>query len=79
MKKITLGAVLFGALFLISGCGSVSGQVADKRAIGDPGRKTFQIQVEDEQAIGQHTVWVTVPERVWDRCHLDARYPACAG
>lgn len=77
MKKFIVGAIVIGAFFAVSGC--VSGQVQDKRAPGVPGRKTFQIQVRDPRVVGPYDTWVTVPERVWDKCDVDASYPACAG
>jgi hypothetical protein len=78
MKKNIAGAVLIGALFAVSGCG-VSGQINDKRAPGIPGSKTFQVEVHDGHLVGPDEVWVTVPEHVWDKCHVRQMYPQCAG
>ncbi len=77
MKKVILGAILCGVFFAVSGC--ASGPVGDKRAPGEPGRKIFQLQVPVKGPVGPSEVWVTVPEHVWDRCHIEQPYPQCAG
>jgi len=77
MKNIRVGALLIGVLLAVSAC-AVSGPVDDKRAPGEPEHKTFQIQVDDKGVVGPDEVWVTVPEKAWDRCHLKDMYPACA-
>jgi hypothetical protein len=66
-----------GALFGVTGC--VAGPVVDKRAPGELGDKTYQLQVENEHAPGDPTVWVTVTEDVWEQCGMgESMYPDCA-
>lgn len=77
MKKIFKGVVTIGALLLLSGC--AAGPVADKRAPGMPGHKTFQLRIDDPNVLAPDDLWVTVTEDQWDHCGLDERYPACAG
>lgn len=77
MKILLAGAVVIGVLFVA--LSHTSGSVEDKRALGDPGSKTFQIQVVYEAPVQPYETWVTVSESAWDRCRIDAPYPACAG
>lgn len=76
MKKIFQGAALAGALLVLTGC--AAGTVQDKRAPGIPGEKTFQLQIENDRPVGPASIWVTVPERAWDRCDPEDKYPDCA-
>lgn len=77
MKKILTSAAVVGALFVVTGC--VSGEVNDKRAPGYPGEKTYQIQLDNDKPVGPDKLWVTVPEKVWEQCHIGERYPEDCG
>lgn len=69
-------SAVIGALFAVTGC--VSGPVVDKQAPGEPGEKTYQLQVDDRRP-GNRTVWVTVTKDVWERCTMGTSwYPDCA-
>lgn len=73
MTKIIKGATVVGALLALTGC--ASGSVEDKRAVGDPGSKIFQLKIDG--FLPDH--WVTVTEREWDNCWLEDPYPGCEG
>lgn len=73
MKKIFCAVCIVGVFLLLTGCGA--GQVTDKRALGQPGSKVFQLHVDG--SLPAH--WITVTEQEWDKCGLYARYPSCAG
>jgi hypothetical protein len=73
MKNYIRGAVVVGVILLSAGCSS--GEVSDKRALGEPGRKVFQLQI-DGSFIDR---WVTVSETQWDDCGMFEEYPACVG
>jgi nitrogen fixation-related uncharacterized protein len=77
MKKIVQGAIIVGAFFVLAGC--ASGQVDDKRAPGMPGKKTYQILVDNDQPYGPDKYWITVTEDVWTKCRLGDRYEDCQG
>jgi hypothetical protein len=77
MKKILLGALFLGFLFVVSGC--AHGVVEDKRAPGDPGKKRFEIQIRPSGPMSPDEVWIPVSEKVWDRCGIGESYLACAG
>lgn len=74
MKKIFRDAALVGVFLLLTGY-AVTGEVTDKRALGQPGRKVFQLHVDGTLP----AYWVTVSEREWDKCGLYTRYPVCVG
>lgn len=77
MKKKILMSAIVGALFAVTGC--VAGPVVDKRAPGELGEKTYQIQVRNDRTPGGQRVWVTVSEDVWERCDMgESQYPDCA-
>jgi hypothetical protein len=76
MKTIIKGVVTIGALSLLTGC--ASGKVYDKRAPGDLGHKTYQLQLVDRGVLEPGDLWVTVTEKQWDDCGMDERYPKCA-
>lgn len=78
MKKFIAVAGIVGAIFAVTGC-AAGPVVNDKRAPGNPGHKTFQIQIRETSPVGPDEVWVSVPERVWDRCRLGELYRRCAG
>ncbi len=76
MKKIIRGAAIVGALFVcLTGCGSEI--VEDKRALGQPGKKVFQVLVTERGIHGPQGVWITVTENQWDRCDLRETYREC--
>lgn len=75
MKKILKGAVIVGVLFAVTSC--VAGPVNDKRAPGELGHKTFQLEVDDHSPLAPDELWITVTERQWDDCGMGERYPAC--
>jgi hypothetical protein len=79
MKIFRTSVVALGALFLLSGCGT--GPLIDKRAPGVPGEKKFQIQIEESHLTGPRRVWITVTERVWDKCDPGTHYDGstCVG
>lgn len=73
MKNIVRDAAMVGVFLLLTGC--ASGEVVDKRAVGEPGEKTFQLRIDG--ALPDH--WVTVSDQIWDACSMYESYPACAG
>jgi hypothetical protein len=75
MKKIFVGAAIFGVLFFISAF--ICGRVVDKGAVGVAGQKQFQLLV-DYNWLGLGRIWLPVPERVWDRCNLGDDAIACS-
>lgn len=75
MKSLLACAVVVGVLFVA--LPRLSGPVLDKRAPGDPGEKTFQIQVKYELPVHPEEEWVTVSERAWDSCNIGESYPGC--
>lgn len=76
MRKYILGAAIVGAFFAVFVLASA--RVTDKSATGIAGNKQYEIQV-DYGHIGVGEVWITVPERVWDGCHVGGRFPQCGG
>ena len=75
MKKYLRGAAFVSALFVVTGC--ASGVVSDKRALGYPGEKTFQIQVENDKPFGPDSWWITVTRKSWGACGLNEVWPEC--
>lgn len=65
--RVAMAAVAAVAFFLIL---TTTGTVEDKRATGTPGEKVYAVMVDGS--------WRTVPEAVWDRCHMQAVFPLCA-
>lgn len=71
MRAIVRGVAVVGAFLILTGC--TAGSVVDKRAIGEPGNKIFQLRVSGFLP----DRWVTVSEDKWDKCWLNEPYSGC--
>lgn len=67
MKNFIRIATLASLPALLTACADAP--VENKRAPGEPGEKTYQIQV------GRR--WIDVTERDWDHCEMFEPFPAC--
>ncbi len=59
---IPLGIIVVAALV-------GTGPIQDKRAVGEPGSKTFEVRVDGS--------WKIVPESGWERCGMHEQWPVC--
>lgn len=67
MKNYIKATFLAALLALTAAC--ASGPIEDKRAPGEPGKKTYEVLVDGQ--------WIKVTSEQWDNCGMYDPYPDC--